>query len=159
MIRNRPATRNALGGLGNRPAANQAAVAKPKANGKVLEETKAVVRGLRARDTNVVQPNADPRLKSKTEKPEPKVARVEPLQPSASSSRRLSRIPVPASVRPITSVQPIVEEDAGYSSARLPPLVEDIDADDGDNVMLTPEFVIDIYKYLRRLEVRNQPSR
>ena len=158
MIRNRPATRNALGGLNNRPAANQAAAAKLRPNGKVLDETRAGVKGLRARDTNVVQPNADPRLKGKTEKPEPKVARVEPLQPSASSSRRLSRIPIPASSRPITGVQPIAEEDAGYSAARLPPLVEDIDADDGDNVMLTPEFVIDIYKYLRKLEVTNHPS-
>lgn len=41
----------------------------------------------------------------------------------------------------------------GYSSRNLPLSVEDIDAGDSHNVFLSPEYVNDIYNYLRKLEV------
>jgi len=40
----------------------------------------------------------------------------------------------------------------GFSAALLPPNVENIDYSDGDNCLLTPEYVNDIYSYLRSLE-------
>ena len=46
-----------------------------------------------------------------------------------------------------------VREQLGYSSNLIPNNVENIDANDGDNVFLTPDYVNDIYAYLRHLEV------
>ena len=46
-----------------------------------------------------------------------------------------------------------VKEQLGYSSNMIPTNVENIDANDGHNVFLTPDYVNDIYAYLRHLEV------
>lgn len=43
--------------------------------------------------------------------------------------------------------------EVGYSSSILPEGVEDIDKEDGGNIMLATDFVNDIYGYLRQLEV------
>lgn len=45
-----------------------------------------------------------------------------------------------------------VEESVAFSEFILPPDVEDIDANDGTNVLLASEYVTDIYAYLRHLE-------
>lgn len=125
-------------------------------------------RGLRPRDANKIQPvdtnkpvaglkgalnKENPALKGGKEsiKPQPlkgvsSNAIVKPkLQYSASTGRRLSKIPVPAKVATVQEVSP----------KSPPPSVEDIDKDDGDNVFLAPEYVNDIYRYLRKLEVRS----
>lgn len=43
-----------------------------------------------------------------------------------------------------------------YSSNILPVAVEDIDSGDSNNVFLSPEYVNDIYRYLRKLEVSSR---
>ena len=56
-------------------------------------------------------------------------------------------------VKPKTKEIAQIKEELGYSSNLIPDNVENIDANDGHNVFLTPDYVNDIYSYLRYLEV------
>lgn len=55
-------------------------------------------------------------------------------------------------VKPKTKEIAQIKEELGYSSNLIPDNVENIDANDGHNVFLTPDYVNDIYSYLRYLE-------
>ncbi len=61
-------------------------------------------------------------------------------------SKPLSRIST------ITELKPIKE--VAFSTNLIPFNVENIDANDINNVFLTPDYVNEIYSYLRHLEVR-----
>ncbi|KAI1301892.1 G2/mitotic-specific cyclin-B2 [Halotydeus destructor] len=55
--------------------------------------------------------------------------------------------------RPSILDKPVQQVLSGFSSNLLPPNVENIDKDDGSNVLLATDYVNDIYGYLRQLEV------
>jgi len=68
-----------------------------------------------------------------------------------------SKIPIDALKKKIKlKAEPKVEmkapEELAFSSQMIPDNVEDIDVNDGNNVFLTPDYVNEIYGYLRQLE-------
>lgn len=52
-----------------------------------------------------------------------------------------------------TEAPPKVTQVLAFSSKLIPEGVENIDSNDSNNVFLTPDYVNDIYVYLRHLEV------
>lgn len=69
---------------------------------------------------------------------------------------------VAASCKPVCSKIPRIsvlpkleptQEPMSFSTQSLPAGVEDIDKEDECNVMLATDYVVDIYKYMRNLEV------
>lgn len=64
---------------------------------------------------------------------------------------------VAALERPAVKLEQVVEDEKqlmSFSHRMIPNDVEDIDANDGSNVLLATDYVADIYAYLRMLEVR-----
>lgn len=51
----------------------------------------------------------------------------------------------------VNELKPVKE--VAFSTNLIPPDVENIDANDTKNVFLTPDYVNEIYNYLRHLEV------
>ncbi|KAF7665059.1 hypothetical protein LDENG_00156110 [Lucifuga dentata] len=81
----------------------------------------------------------------------PKPTNVEPIAPEPAVQQVL---PVPASPTPMetSSCEP-ADLCQAFSDVLLHNSIKDVDADDQDNPMLCSEYVKDIYKYLRKLEV------
>lgn len=73
-----------------------------------------------------------------------------PLRTKRILGERQSLIPRPSLAR---SVKTVTEEPSGFSAFYLPSDVENIDSNDGNNVLLATEYINDIYTYLRQLEV------
>ena len=53
----------------------------------------------------------------------------------------------------VTDMKTNGEQEVAFSTNLIPDNVEDIDANDSNNVFLTPDYVKEIYWYLRHLEV------
>jgi cyclin B len=158
--------------MAQRVALNARTIAENTENGPIMGPGKAVAkptrRGLQALNTNTqttfggVRPannqNNDPRMNKKvvSKKRIPLNVVDENAGVQASSKSAVagdlkskwvvgSKIPLP-----LTRAESM--KDIGFSSLALPVSVEDIDAADANNVFLSPEYVNDIYAYLRQLE-------
>ncbi|XP_032874470.1 G2/mitotic-specific cyclin-B1 [Amblyraja radiata] len=132
-------------------------VGKSNVEPNVLQAKVAAKIGLRPRTALVdIGNRTQPLTKGKSTvvaKAEPAKV-VKPAVPLTEIYEDLSKVPVP----PPTEAIDCVSEDLcqAFSEVLLP--VTDVDADDGDDPMLCSEYVKDIYKYLRQLEME-QPIR
>ncbi|XP_069561934.1 G2/mitotic-specific cyclin-B1 [Brachyistius frenatus] len=89
-----------------------------------------------------------------TTKAEPKPKNVVPVKPKPEVQVEVQAVPEPASPTPMeTSGSAPADLCQAFSDVMLHAAVRDVDADDYDNPMLCSEYVKDIYKYLRQLEV------
>ncbi|XP_069017330.1 G2/mitotic-specific cyclin-B1 [Embiotoca jacksoni] len=89
-----------------------------------------------------------------TTKAEPKPKNVVPVKPKPEVQVEVQAVPEPASPTPMeTSGSEPADLCQAFSDVMLHAAVRDVDADDYDNPMLCSEYVKDIYKYLRQLEV------
>lgn len=126
--------RSALGEIGNIAANKEVTLQKKNIKTEATKKTKVTTKVEKA---TVEQP--------KTEN----VVAVKP-QPEAPA------LPEPASPTPMeTSGCAPADLCQAFSDVTLHTAIRDVDADDYDNPMLCSEFVKDIYKYLRQLEVEH----
>nr|XP_040053974.1 G2/mitotic-specific cyclin-B1 isoform X1 [Gasterosteus aculeatus aculeatus] len=85
---------------------------------------------------------------------QPKPENVVPAKPEPKVQVEVEVLPEPASPTPMeTSGCAPADLCQAFSDVMLHAAVRDVDADDYDNPMLCSEYVKDIYKYLRQLEV------
>ncbi|XP_078252857.1 G2/mitotic-specific cyclin-B1-like isoform X2 [Rhinoraja longicauda] len=123
----------------------------------VLQAKAATKVGLRPRTALVdIGNRAQPLKKGKSTalvKTEP-IKVVKPALPQTEIYEDVLKVPVPTSTEATDGVSESLCQ--AFSEVLLP--VKDVDADDGDDPMLCSEYVKDIYKYLRQLEME-QPIR
>ncbi|XP_076016111.1 G2/mitotic-specific cyclin-B1 [Genypterus blacodes] len=86
-----------------------------------------------------------------TENEPPKPKKVEPVEPEPPA---VQVVPEPASPTPMemSGCEP-ADLCQAFSDVLLHTAIKDVDADDYENPMLCSEYVKDIYKYMRKLEV------
>ncbi|XP_022059729.2 G2/mitotic-specific cyclin-B1 [Acanthochromis polyacanthus] len=91
-----------------------------------------------------------PKVTAKVEKAGPPKPTVVPVKPEP----EVQVVPEPASPTPMeTSGCEPAELCQAFSDVMLHTAIRDVDADDHDNPMLCSDYVKDIYKYLRELEI------
>ncbi|XP_069794829.1 G2/mitotic-specific cyclin-B1-like isoform X2 [Narcine bancroftii] len=130
---------------------------KINAEPNVLPAKAGVKAGLRPRTAlvdigNRAQGNKLPVKKGKNTvapKAEPVKKVVKPVVPQVEIYENPSEVPVLSSTEPTDCISEDLCQ--AFSDVLLP--VKDVDADDGDSPMLCSEYVKDIYKYLRQLEL------